>query len=106
LGGEEPVLVNLAGRPPVTFRSRQGERLNNIEITHALQSFAISQYTLHQRTDETLFLRLLKNSAPLPQVRQALEAVFGPDLSLDIQEVDAFEGKVIQYTSELNDATL
>jgi phenylacetate-CoA ligase len=101
---EEPVLVDLAGRPPVTFHTAQGERLNNIEVTHALQIFAIPQYTLHQRADKTLQLRLVKNSAPLPQVRLKLETVFGPGLSLEIEEVDTFEGKVIQYTSDVNDS--
>jgi phenylacetate-CoA ligase len=96
----------LAGRPPVTFHTTQGERLNNIEITHALQAFAIPQYTLHQRADGKLFLRLVKNSASLPHVRQTLETVLGPGLSLEIEEVDTFEGKVIQYTSERDDSVL
>src|SRR5262249_39647597 len=46
--GTEVVLVGLEGRPPIRFRTMRGEWLNNIEVTHALQRFALAQFTLHQ----------------------------------------------------------
>ena len=59
-GGSEPVLVDLEGRPPVMFRTMSGERINNIEVTHLLQKFAIAQYTLHQSRDGHLRLRVTR----------------------------------------------
>jgi phenylacetate-CoA ligase len=56
--GTEPVLVGLEGRPPVRFRTMRGEWLNNIEVTHALQRYAIPRFTLHQDGEGALLLRL------------------------------------------------
>ncbi len=100
LNGPEPVLIDLEGRPPVRYRTTTGGWVNNIEITHALRAFAISQYTLHQSADGRLELKVC---GPLPDargVRTALLELFGSTQLLDFQHVCHFEGKVIQYTSE------
>jgi phenylacetate-CoA ligase len=102
--GTEWVLVGLEGRPPVRFRNMRGEWLNNIEVTHTLQRFAIPQFTLHQRRDHALELRAMGMGAATDQVRQALLELFGPGQPLFLEEVPRFDGKVVQYTSELADA--
>ena len=101
--GAEPVLVGLQGRPPVEFRTMAGERINNIEVTHALQGFAIPQYTLHQKRDGTL---QLKSAGPKHQnsaVRQALLELFGAGQPIEIESVEDFHGKVVQYTSDVQE---
>ena len=99
--GAEPVLVGLEGRPPVRFRTMRSEWLNNIEVTHALQRFAIPQFTLHQESDGALRLRLTATGHNEGQIRNALLELFGPGQRLTFESVPAFEGKVVQYTSAL-----
>jgi phenylacetate-CoA ligase len=101
--GREPVLVGLEGRPPVRFRTMAGERLNNIEITHLLQSYAIAQYTLHQNSDGNLRLRLSGRCYQTDEIRQAILGLFGAGQRLEIESVEAFDGKVVQYTSDLSE---
>lgn len=102
--GREPVLVDLEGRPPVEFRTMRGQMINNIEVTHALQRFAIAQFSLHQRSDGALQLRFAGARRDHEAIRQALVDLFGPDQPLDIEGVDAFGDKVVQYTSDLPEA--
>ena len=100
LGGAEPVLVALEGRPPVRFRSAHGEWLNNIEVTHALAPLAIAQFTLHQKADGALDLRL-RGASDEDEIRGALRALFGDAQQLEITRFDDDDGKVVQYTSAL-----
>jgi phenylacetate-CoA ligase len=41
--GADLVLSGLSGRPPVRYRTRSGEWINNIEITHALRQLPLVQ---------------------------------------------------------------
>ena len=106
LDGPEPVLVNLEGRPPVRYRTAAGEWLNNLEATHALQSLALAQYTLHQCADGALRLTYCAPSDDSRSVRDALRRLFGAEQVVTVERVDSFEGKVIQYTSELEGAAI
>lgn len=99
--GNESVLVGLEGRPPVCFRNMRGEWLNNIEVTHALQRLAIPQFTLHQDRDGGLLLRWSGSSQDDHQIRDSLLELFGPGQRLVLEQVPSFEGKVVQYTSDL-----
>lgn len=102
--GLEPVLVGLEGRPPIRFRTMRGEWLNNIEVTHALQRFAIPQFTLSQERDGGLRLRLVGTAAGEIQARAVLLELFGPGQRLTVEQAPSFEGKVVQYTSSLVEA--
>src|SRR5204863_9036177 len=76
--GTEPVLVGLEGRPPVRFRTTRGEWLNNIEVTHALQRYAIPRFTLHQDAEGALLLRLTGAEHDEEPIRNSLLELFGP----------------------------
>jgi len=80
--GSEPVLIGLEGRPPVCFRNMRGEWFNNIEVTHALQRLSGAGH------DEN-------------QIRNSLFDLFGPGQRLVLERVPSFDGKVVQYTSDL-----
>ena len=101
--GPEPVLVGLEGRPPTRFRTMAGEAINNIEVTRVLQPFAIPQYTLHQDRDGSLRLVLARPGPQAESIRQTLLELFGAGQRLQIETVDGFEGKVVQYTSDLSE---
>ena len=98
------VLFELDGRPPVRFRTADGTWINNIEVTHALKRHDLVQWTLHQGSDASLRLHLVGRHAGRPVVEKALRELFG-DLTLQIEEdadlKDAADGKVVQYTSDL-----
>lgn len=102
-GADGPVLLGLQGRAPVRFRTAGGAWINNIDVTHALEHWPLTQYALHQAADGALRLRLAPGAAiHASAVRTALQALFG-DLPLAFDELVA-EGKVLQYTSELEPA--
>lgn len=95
------MLVDLEGRQPVRFRTQKGSWLNNVDITHALQPFALPQFILHQHTDGGLQLQIHGRCPQLPAIRQRLLTLFGARQALTIEDQCHFEGKVIQYLSEL-----
>jgi phenylacetate-CoA ligase len=101
--GKEAVLVELQGRPPVRFRTATGSWLNNLEVTHALQGFALSQFALHQNADGALRLRCAGPAAAQESIVRALETIFGA-LPIRLDDHAAFEDKVVQYTSDLAEA--
>ncbi len=101
LSGNNLVLNNLEGRPPVLFQHSAGHWLNNIEVTHALSSFALPQFALHQNRDKSLVLSLAQPCGTEPQLRAALHQLFGPTQLISICYKGEFSGKVVQYTSDL-----
>jgi phenylacetate-CoA ligase len=100
--GREVRLVEIAGRPPVRFRTAAGEWLNNIEVTHALGGFALARWTLHQHADGRLELRTSGGDATA--LRRALADLFGAGAAIAIDTAARFDGKVRQYTSDLDQA--
>jgi phenylacetate-CoA ligase len=100
--GPEPVLIGLEGRPPVKFRNMLGEWFNNIEITHRLRQFAIPQFTLRQTRDGSVFLKIMGGVHDESKIHAALIEVFGDGQKIDIQQLDSFDGKVVQYASDLS----
>ena len=100
-GATEPVLIEFEGRPPVRFRTMIGEWLNNIEVTHALQRFALTQFTMHQTARGDLHVRLAGARGEEDAIRTVLLELFGAAQTLAIQSDFHFDGKVVQYTSDL-----
>lgn len=94
-------LFGLAGRPPVQFRTQTGEWINNVDVTHALLRFVIPQFSLHQSKTGSLHLRFVPRYASSDELRNALLELFGPLQELSIEELQTFEAKVLQYTSDL-----
>jgi phenylacetate-CoA ligase len=98
-----PLLVDLQGRAPVRFRRADGGWVNNIEVTHALKSFPLVRWALHQQANGSLRLRI---DVPVPAstldvpLRTALASVLGTPLALHIEPLMA-DDKTRQYTSDL-----
>ena len=97
----EWTLVDFQGRPPVRFRTDAGTWKNNIEITHALQRYAFSQYTVRQERDGRVVFTTLRGTGREAEIRADLGRVLGAGTLLQFVEVDRFPDKVVQYTSEL-----
>ncbi len=98
------LLVDLEGRPPVRFRTRAGAWLNNVDITHALQPFALSCFALHQQADGGLRLQLAA-LGPAREVQARLERLLGYPVSVSTLPASSQGQKHIQYTSALAAAT-
>lgn len=100
---EGPLLADLAGRKPVSFRATNGSWLNNIDVTHALRSLPLAQFALHQHSDATLHLRLAPASMIYTEAaRRALQALLGT-VAITISAIES-EDKVLQYTTDLTGA--
>jgi phenylacetate-CoA ligase len=97
-----PVLMGLEGRPPVRFRTMHGEWINNIEVTHILRKFPIPRFALHQKRDGSLQLQMDGARQYQRSVGEAIIGLFGDGQPLKIETFGDNEGKVIQYTSEIN----
>jgi phenylacetate-CoA ligase len=101
LGPEGPVLKGLHGRAPVRFRTAGGTWINNIDVTHALAPWPLTQFALHQCADGSLRLRLAPaGTAHKTDVCEALRALLG-DLPLTVEALLG-DDKVLQYTSDLD----
>jgi phenylacetate-CoA ligase len=101
LSGPEPVLVGLAGRAPVRFRTASGEWLNNIEITHALKHFALPQFSVRQRADGSVRLEHAGSAALDAGVAAALRGLFGAGVAVEVAALDFDGSKPLQYASDL-----
>jgi phenylacetate-CoA ligase len=98
----EPVLVDLAGRPAVRFRTEAGEWINNVDVTHALDGFAIPQFALHQAETGALRLVLSDRSRDDDRIAACLKELFGA-LPFRVDHAE-FDGKIVQYSSDLDGA--
>lgn len=91
-------LKALSGRPPVRFYTQSGW-INNVDMTHRLQPFALSQFQLHQNRDGSVALRL-SEYCDQHQLMNTLTDAFGPNWPIEIQHTMARTEKVVQYTSD------
>jgi phenylacetate-CoA ligase len=102
--GAQPILVGLEGREPVIFRGMRGETINNIDVSTALKRFALPQYQLHQFADGALRLRVHGVDAPIEDIRERLEQLFGEEQELMIEVMGTttqWPSKIKQFTSDL-----
>lgn len=95
-------LVGLEGRPPVMYQNSAGAWFNNINITHKLKEFPLSQFTLRQRADRSVLLQVREREIPPTNLERALVSLFGAGISVTIESGIAFPDKVVQFTSELS----
>lgn len=101
LSGDVPVLVNLEGRQPVLFYDSHGRAINNIDVTHILKPFPLTQIQLHQNKDGSFIFKARGRELDLNAIEEALRKLFGEDAEITLQELTNIEnGKTIQYTSE------
>ena len=100
-GPHGPVLVGLAGRSPLRYRTSSGAWINNIDITHALKPLAIALFGVHQHQDGSVVLRLAPGAMAQADQARALLAPFFTDMTVAALLA---EDKIIQYTSDLQEA--
>jgi phenylacetate-CoA ligase len=101
-GVDAPVLVGLSGRSPVRFRTDVGW-INNIDVTHALNTLPISHFSVHQDISGAVTLRLAAGAMSQADAAQArLTTLFGGH-PVSVQLLTA-EDKIMQYTSDLEGA--
>ncbi len=92
-------LIDLEGRPPVKYQSAKGEWLNNVDITHALNEFALPQFTLHQFKSGDIEMRI-RGGFDTAGLHNKLTEIFGSAVQINIHTHQQFLDKVIQYTRE------
>jgi phenylacetate-CoA ligase len=96
---EGPVLFGLEGRPPVRFFTAKKLWINNIDISHALSQFALSQFGLHQNKDGSFVLKLSPSAmSQSNEIIPCLKTELG-NAPISVAEITT-EDKIIQYTSD------
>jgi phenylacetate-CoA ligase len=100
--GGIPRLIGVEGRPPVAFRGADGRTINNIDVTMALDSLPLIQYTLHQDADGALHFRVRGDVGDEP-LRKAVLTLFGHTQRLTIEPLpdSPTHDKLIQYTRDV-----
>ncbi len=95
-------LIDLEGRPPVVFHSADGRAVNSIDVSIAMKRHALSQFTLHQRRDGGLILRV-RGRIDRSGLTATLAAIFGSSAETVIEDLpdEPPETKRIQYTCDL-----
>jgi phenylacetate-CoA ligase len=102
--GGSPSLSDFEGRQPVMFVNTQGQIINNIEVTYALEPFPLSQFSLHQNKDKSLLLKLRDSQGNEKRIADAVKNLFGATQNLTIAELfedETRNGKVLQYTTDM-----
>ena len=99
--GEDLLLLQLEGRPPVRYRKSDGEWVNNVELTHALRPLALTQFRIHQDGQGAVAVQYIGAAVAPAEIRSALAHVLGADALITVERRDGFGDKVIQYTSAL-----
>lgn len=99
--GDDFVLFDLQGRLPVRFRRSDGRYINNIDITHALATLPIAQFSLHQLASGACDFAL----QPAPGLRledavARLQDALG-DVPIRSRILRKTEGKLWQYRSDV-----
>jgi phenylacetate-CoA ligase len=101
LDGRDWYLTELEGRSPVQFRTGKGEWLNNVDITHLLNPFALPQFSLHQHSDGRLVLEM-PSIKYADEVRRLLNEKLGYPVECQQLDDTSSEHKIVQYSSDLN----
>ncbi|MFA6959075.1 MAG: AMP-binding protein [Thermoanaerobaculia bacterium] len=97
----KPVLTQLEGRAPVRFRTTDGRWINNIDVATALRPLPLVQFSLLQKIDGSLLLRIRGDAGESP-LRGALESLFGAGQPLAIEPIPDDAWKVVPYSSDLD----
>ncbi|MEW6128474.1 MAG: hypothetical protein AB1757_15650 [Acidobacteriota bacterium] len=104
-----PTLVQFEGRQPIMFLTADDRLINNIDVTQALEPFPIGQFSLHQCEDRSLIFKIRGGWGDEAEIKKALLNLFGENQHLTIKELvgdETINGKVLQYSTEIKDATL
>jgi len=92
-------LIDLEGRQAVQYKTEKGKWLNNVDITHALNAFALPQFTLHQYKNDNIEMRI-RGNVDTTGLYLKLKEIFGNSIHISIYTHQQFVDKVIQYTRE------
>lgn len=98
-----PYLVDLEARNPIAFYDSSGRFVNYVNISKTLVVFPLAAFQLHQFSNGNLSFTGWTNEALDDQVTNALLAIFGKDILLDIQLLpveNKSSAKPISYSSD------
>lgn len=98
--GNDWFIRNLEGRPPVQYKTTHNEWINNVDITHLLNKYPLSQFSLHQHSDGSLTLYLLSMSYS-DKLKQLIKDKLGFPVTVQPLSKTDLGSKVIQYTSDI-----
>lgn len=77
-------LCDLQAREPVSFYTRQGKFINNIDISRALSKFSLAGFRLHQNPDFSLCLNFWASIDSSYAINSTLQQIFGNDIEISL----------------------
>lgn len=101
--GDQPILVDFAGRTPVDFTGAAGETIRSIDVVVKLYKTPLPVFHLHQHVDGRLTFKTCCTPNIERQVRASMMELFGNDRVIDVEQLadrDAWSGKSIQFTRD------
>ena len=103
-GHAAPRIVDLEGRPPILLLRPDGRVVNTVDVSFILKPFALAEFHLHQRSDISLVFRYRARDVDTAKLDAVLRKMFPPEQPLELDRIsdsEPPEGKVLQYTSDL-----
>jgi phenylacetate-CoA ligase len=94
-------LADIEGRPPIVFRTTDGRFVNTVDVSIAMKAHALAQFTLRQRQDGGLILRVRGRRDPAG-LSATLAGLFGSSTETVIEDLPDGppETKCVQYTCD------
>jgi phenylacetate-CoA ligase len=105
LEGNDWYITELEGRSPVQFKTAKDEWLNNVDITHLLQPFNLTQFSLHQCCDGRLVLKL-PSINKVGELKKLLKDKLGFSVECQLLTEISSGHKMVQYSSDLEEARI
>lgn len=98
-----PYLIDLEARNPIVFYTKEGNSVNNIEISRAMSDLHLAGFTLHQSKDFKLIFKGWSNEDLKSEVSKGIKTIFGEEIEIEVIIIksDLNDGrKTVRYTSE------
>ena len=104
----QPCLIDLEGRSPTLFLSRNHDFINHVDISRALSNYSLAGFTLHQKKDLSLDLSVRGTGVSEEKLRDTLSELFGKDIKMriNISKELLSETRKVKYSSEINETDL
>jgi len=99
-----PYLVDLEARMPVIFYSKQGKKINNVDISREMNNHPLVGFTLHQGKDLNLSFVGWGDESGEKEIKRFLVSLFGSDLTIDVEVKKVTSDrsfKSVVYTSDI-----
>ncbi|WP_028980646.1 AMP-binding protein [Sporocytophaga myxococcoides] len=98
-----PYLIDLEARNPVLFYTKDGNRVNNIEISRSMAELPLAGFKMHQSKDFKLTFKGWSNEDLKSEISKGIRTIFGDGIEIEVFIINPELNngrKVVAYTSD------